>query len=97
MINNIGVWTAETDYNVYPKEKWHDMDIVANYIQEQNYIPKTDMENLVNMLVLHFESETEDSSSWYFPTYDDDLHINIKGLSEFVEASGGLKEFDYYC
>lgn len=97
MIDCFGRWTGEKDYKSYPKNKWCDMDYVANYIIEQKYIPKTTIANLVSMIILHFEGETEDSSSWFFPTYDDDLKINIKGLMAFVEASGGLKEFDYEC
>jgi hypothetical protein len=93
MVNSVGVWIPEIDYSIYPKEKWCDMDYVANYIREQNYEPKTDIENLVTMLILHFENDAGDYFSWH----TDDLMIDIEGLAEFVEISGGLKEFDYYC
>lgn len=96
MVDWFGRWTPESDYSTYPKEKWCDMDYVANLVMEHNYTPKTDMENLVSMTILHFEGETEDSSSGFFPTYNcDDLMINIEGLAGFVEASGGFEAFDY--
>ena len=75
-----------------------DMDIIANMIMEDGYKPKTDLENLIIMVLLLFESETEDSSSEFFPTYDfETMAINADGLKRFVYASGGWKEFDYYA
>nr|DAL79089.1 MAG TPA: hypothetical protein [Caudoviricetes sp.] len=95
MIDIFGHWTYEPNT---PEEKKCDMDIVADMITEDEYTPVTDLENLVVVVILHFESETEDSSSYFFPTYDfETMRINAEGLKEFVKASGGWKEFDYYA
>lgn len=95
MVDTFGRWTYIPNI---PEEKKCDMDIVADMITESGYKPLTDLENLVVMVILHFESETEDSSSEFFPTYDfRNLRINADGLKEFVKASGGWKEFDYYA
>lgn len=93
MVNTYGQWTVEKDYSTYPKSKWCDMDYVADYINKQNYIPETNIENLAHMVMAHFEADAGD----YFSSHTDDLMINMDELSEFVEASGGLEEFDYYC
>ena len=37
-------------------------------------------------IIAIFESETEDSSSLFFPTYTEDLNINISSLKEFCVA-----------
>lgn len=29
MVNNLGQWIEEKDYNTYPKEKWCDYDYMA--------------------------------------------------------------------
>lgn len=95
MIDIFGHWTYEPNT---PEEKKCDMDIVADMITEDEYTPVTDLENLVVVVILHFESETEDSSSYFFPTYDfETMRINAEGLKEFVKASEGWKEFDYYA
>ena len=96
MVDNMGHWTPEVDYSMYPKEKWCDMDWVAAWIQQQGYTPRTSLENLTVMCILHFEGEVEDENSPYCPDYFDD-GINIDGLIRFVEAFGGLREFDYVC
>lgn len=95
MVDTLGRWKYEKDT---PQEKKCDMDIVADMIRESGYEPQTDLENLVVMVILNFENETEDSSSEFFPTYDfENMMINSDGLKDFVEASGGWKEFDYYA
>ena len=95
MVDSLGRWTYEPNT---PKEKQCDMDRVAELILDSGYKPKTNLENLICMLISSFESETEDSSSEFFPTYDfETMMINIDGLKAFVEASGGFKEFDYEC
>jgi len=94
MVDNFGIWTLEEDYSLYPKEKWCDMDYVANYINEQGYVPKTSMASLIEMVLLHFTGEVEDNDM-FAPMYRQNNMINISNLSAFVEASGGFKEFDY--
>ena len=95
MVDTLGRWT----YMPNTPEKYKcDMDIVADMITEDGYKPITDLENLVVMVILHFESETEDNSSFYFPTYDfETMRINAEGLRDFVKDNGGWKEFDYYA
>lgn len=93
MVNCLGKWTHTPDQPANC-----DMDIIANMIMEDGYKPKTYLENLIIMVLLLFESETEDSSSEFFPTYDfETMAINADGLKRFVYASGGWKEFDYYA
>ena len=96
MVDVFGRWTEEKDYKSFPKNKWCDMDYVANYIREQNYIPKTTIKNLVVMVIDHFEGEVE-GNSMFCPTYRKNGMINLSKLVFFIEASGGLKEFDYEC
>lgn len=88
-------WHEEEDYVAYPKEKWCDMDYMAAYIKEEGYKPVTTMENLVLMIIAHFEDETDDDNSEFLPRLDKDWMINIERVRAFVEASGGIKEFDY--
>jgi hypothetical protein len=95
MVDSLGRWIPESDYKSYPKYKWCDMDYIANYIAEQKYQPKTTVENLASMIILHFEGEIENENSDFLPAYNKNLMININKVKEFVEASGGLKEFDY--
>lgn len=44
MVDNLGRWTEEKDYNTYPKEKWCDYDYMANEIRKCRYEIKTTME-----------------------------------------------------
>ena len=95
MVDHYGRWTEEQDYNTYPKEKWCDMDYVADYIRKQGYEPKIKIDIFIETIVDHFNSETE-NNSMFRPAYrKDNFMINIPKLASFVEASGGLKEFDY--
>ena len=32
MINNLGQWEESANYNTYPKEKWCDMENIADWI-----------------------------------------------------------------
>lgn len=108
MVDGFNCWTVEKNYDTYPKEKWCDMDRVADYIIKQNYSPKTDIENLSIMLVLHLgvNAETQEYAEdpCFVPIYKEVPYkdsiieiIDIENLHEFVQASGGLEEFDYYC
>lgn len=88
MVDTYGRWTEEKDYSTYPKEKWCDYDIVANYIRnELHYEPETDMENLITMIFLHADDEI----------LDDMGKVNENLLRDYIWGSGGIKEFDYYC
>ena len=94
-------WTAEKDYKAYPKEKWCDCDYVANWIKETNYNPKTSMENLVEMILAHYNGHLTDEDINFFDEdikeSENGLMISVEDVATFVEASGGLNEFDYYC
>ena len=94
MVDAYGRWYEEEDYSTYPKEKWCDMDRVANYIREQGYTPKTSMENLIENIIAYFESEVEEDDM-FSPAYGEDLNIHVPYLSAFVVASGGFREFDF--
>lgn len=90
MVNNMGQWTPEADYTNYPQEKMCFMDRLANYIQSENYAPKTNVENLCYMILGHFDGYREDADE----AVDS---MDVEQTIEFIKMSGGLKEFDYYC
>ena len=92
-----GKWTEEKDYSTYPKEKWCDYDYMAVWIRERNYKIKTDMENLITNIFSFYESEIENHVS-EFDTENGNFDGTYTDAAQaFVEASGGLNEFDYYC
>ena len=95
MIDYNGNWIEEKDYSTYPKEKWCFMDYMASWIREQNYIVKTDMENLIDIAYSEYLSECEYEDKVAFPLTED-INEWAKDVQEFIETSGGLKEFDYY-
>lgn len=86
MVDAYGRWTEEKDYANYPAEKMCDYDHMAVWIRKQGYEPKTTMENLITIIFLHFQN---DSNLEY------GTEFTIEGCKQFVEDSGGLKEFDY--
>lgn len=90
-------WTEEKNYSIYPKEKWCDYDYMADWIRKQNYKIKTDMENLITNIFSFYESEIESYVS-EFDTESGNFNGTYTDAAQaFVEASGGLSEFDYYC
>lgn len=89
MVDTYGRWTEEKDYSVYPKEKWCMYDYMADAIRKTDYNIKTSMENLIDMIFLHAESNVECGEEIDMDNVDD--------VMEFVWQSGGLKEFDYEC
>lgn len=95
MVDTYGRWTEEKDYSTYPKEKWCDYDYMAAWIREQGYEPKTDMENLITMILLHYESEIEDGKSSYDTENGNFDGTYTEAAQAFVMDSGGLVEFDY--
>lgn len=95
MVNTYGRWTEEKDYSTYPKEKWCDYDYMAAWIREQGYEPKTDMENLITMILLHYECEIEDGESDYDTENGNFDGTYTEAAQAFVMDSGGLVEFDY--
>jgi hypothetical protein len=92
MVDTYGRWTPEADYSAYPKEKWCDLDRVADYIRKSGYQVQIDLERFIDRISYFFEEDGE-----FEPVWDENNMINIPMLHEYVEASGGLKEFDYEC
>lgn len=93
MVDGYGRWTYEANT---PEEKKCDMDRIADWIMEKKYIPKTSIENLVTMIVLHFDCP--DNYGEYDPEtgfggYGDGFTIDE--CKRYVEDSGGFSEFDY--
>lgn len=88
MIDIYGKWHEEKDYSTYPKGEWCDYDTMAAWIRERGYEPETSMENLINMIFLHYDNKLDDDGECNISIYTD-------GCKEFVEESGGLEEFDY--
>ena len=102
MINRFGQWEENKDYSTFPQTEWCDMDYMAAWIRSKGYEIKTTMENLVLMIFAHYESDDEFMEKGYFAVkdtqkYPDNLMVNIPDVEAYVEASGGLVEFDYYC
>lgn len=87
MVNNLGRWKEEKDYNTYQKEKWCDYDYMANEIRKCRYEIKTTMENLITMIFLHVDSAIEDGV--------DIIKDSPFDIICWVNESGGLQEFDY--
>lgn len=87
MVDNLGQWKEEKDYNTYQKEKWCDYDYMANEIRKCRYEIKTTMENLITMIFLHVDSAIEDGV--------DIIKDSPFDIICWVNESGGLQEFDY--
>lgn len=94
MVDTWGNWTEEKDYSTYPKEKWCDYDYMAAWIREQGYEPKTDMENLITMILLYYEGEIEDGESDYDTENGKFDGTYIEAVQTYVQDNG-LSNFDY--
>lgn len=94
MVDTWGNWTEEKDYSAYPKEKWCDYDYMAVWIREQGYEPKTSMENLITMILLHYECEIEGGESSYNIENGNFDGTYIEAAQVYVQDNG-LAEFDY--
>lgn len=100
MIDYCGNWTAEENYKLYSKEKWCDFDYVAAWIKDMDYKPKTNIENLVEMIVATYDLYLTDNEVEFYSDIDKSENgsmISIVDIDCFVKEQGGLKEFDYYC
>ena len=87
MVDTYGRWTEEKDYNTYPKERWCMYDYMADAIRKTKYEIKTSMENLIDMIFLHAECNIE---------CGEEINMDdVVDIMEWVNESGGLKEFDY--
>lgn len=85
MVDQFGRWHVEEDYSDYPKENWCACDHIAAWIRSKEYEPQTTMENLISMILIHYENEYEEKNQ----------EFTVEGCIEFIEASGGIREFDY--
>ena len=85
MVNTYGVWTYEKNT---AEENKCDCDRLADWIISTGYQVETSIENLVEMIIAHVESERE---GLLYRNFD------IDDIKEYVENSGGIREFDYYC
>lgn len=94
MVDTWGNWTEEKDYSTYPKEKWCDYDYMAAWIREQGYEPKTDMENLITMILLYYEGEIEDGESDYDTENGKFDGTYIEAVQTYVQDNG-ISNFDY--
>ena len=95
MVDYYGQWTYEPDT---PEEKKCDCDRIADWIKEKDYKPKTTIENLVQMIITHFDSPD------HYGKYDTETgcggygkEFTVEECKRYVEESGGFKEFDYFC
>ena len=94
MVDTWGNWMEEKDYSTYPKEKWCDYDYMAAWIREQGYEPKTDMENLITMILLYYEGEIEDGKSSYDTENGNFDGTYIESVQTYVQDNG-ISNFDY--
>ena len=94
MVDTWGNWMEEKDYSTYPKEKWCDYDYMAAWIREQGYEPKTDMENLITMILLYYECEIEDGESDYDTENGKFDGTYIEAVQTYVQDNG-ISNFDF--
>ena len=96
MVDWFGRWTYNKDD---PQEKWCMYDYLARQIISSGYEPKTSLENLCNMIFAHYDGELESEGVEYFVyKYSlTDFETQTRDIVEYVNASGGYKEFDYEC
>ena len=67
-------------------------------INEEGYVPKTSMDNLIIMVILHFDCDDnygEYDAETGFGGYG--VEFTLDECFRYVEESGGWNEFDYVC
>ena len=84
MVDWYGRWHYDPNT---PTEKKCDYDRMADYITEQGYEPETDLENLITMIFSHYDFECTDSGE----------EFSMEGCIEYINNTGSLADFDYYC
>lgn len=85
MVDTYGHWTYEP-YTPNSKKCW--LDYIADWIKSTGYKVETTIENVAIMITSHWELEMEDR---------EEQEDTIENCIQFVEASGGIGEFDYWC
>lgn len=95
MVDVYGRWTYEPDT---PEENKCDYDRIADWVREKGYKPETSIEQLVYMIMLHFDCPDN------YGKYDEETgfggygeSFTVEECKRYVEESGGFKEFDYFC
>ena len=86
MVTTYGEWIYEPDT---PEEKKCDYDRIADYIYRVGYKIKTNLEHLINMIMLQFDCVD------IYDMGDYGTEFTIDGCIAYIEDSGGLQEFDY--
>lgn len=71
---------------------------IEQKILADGYKPKTTMDNLISMIILHFDCDDN------YGEYDEESgcggygeEFTLEQCFRYVEESGGYAEFDYYC
>lgn len=71
---------------------------IAKKVEDDGYVPRTTMSNLISMIVLHFDCDDN------YGEYDEETgfggygnEFTLEECFRYVEESGGYREFDYYC
>lgn len=86
MVNTYGVWTYEKNT---AEEKKCDCDRLADWIISTGYQVKTSIEYLTEMIISY-------ATDWFEHEYGN-WEYNLDDVIEYVENSGGITEFDFYC
>lgn len=95
MVDCYGRWTWDPHL---PRKKWCDYDWLAKWIVDSGYKTKTTIENLVHMIILHFDccdNYGDFDANTGCGGYGEGFSINE--CKRYVAESGGFSEFDYYC
>lgn len=95
MIDYYGNWTWNP---MLSEDKWCDCDYLAKWISDSKYNVETTIENLVHMILLHFDccdNYGEYDPETGFGGYGDGF--TLEECKRYVIESGGFREFDYRC
>lgn len=95
MVDYYGQWQWNPRLH---KKEWCDYDWLAKWIVDSGYKVKTTIENLVHMIILHFDccdNYGEYDPETGFGGYGESF--SLTECKRYVEESGGFSEFDYYC
>lgn len=87
MVDWYGRWTYEPET---PEEKKCDCDRIADWICSTGYEPETSIEYLTEQIISY-------ADDWYKSERDDGWDFNVDDVIQYVEYSGGIAEFDFYC
>lgn len=94
IIMNVHVICKANPQETY--DKYH--QLIKERIELDGYIPKTNMDNLVRMIILYFDCDDnygDYNSETGFGGYGNEF--TLEECFRYVKESGGYAEFDYYC